>query len=83
LAYPFRVAGEFIANLIGVGHRQQWRVHDCFARIAADPFAEPDLQLQRNDDVVLVRVFDDTLVYYVEHAVRTVTVVDFEIVQAP
>lgn len=64
--------------------REQWRLFDLFTLVANQPQIEPDLRLKKGNDLVLVRVFDSTLVHYwIDHAVARVLIVDFEIVQEP
>ena len=82
--YGLTVEREALARLLAEPPATQWRLFDVFSSVADRPFISPDLSLRRdNTTVVDVRVFGDTLVHYhVDHAVKTVIILDYELVTA-
>ena len=73
-----------LVRLLAEMPSSQWRLFDLFSALASHPFAASDLSLRRSDGAVVdVRVFGDTLVHYhVDHAAKTVIILDYEVVTA-
>ena len=84
MSYSFSVERAALARLLAEPASRQWRLFDLFSIVAGNPFSASDLTLRRDDGSTIdVRVFGDTLVHYhVDHAVKTVIIIDYEEVAA-
>ncbi|MBC7369449.1 MAG: hypothetical protein H7343_21995 [Undibacterium sp.] len=82
--YGLSVERTALTRLLEELPSAQWRLFDLFSTVADRPFSAPDLSLRRSGGAVIdVRVFGDTLIHYhVDHAVKTVIILDYELVTA-
>ncbi|MEY2879689.1 MAG: hypothetical protein RLZZ15_2069 [Verrucomicrobiota bacterium] len=83
--YAFAVEQAVLDVFAAASARQQRLVLDCFSRLAAHPFREPDWV--DHDDAsrtISVVLHDEWLIsYWTDHAIRRVMIVELERVEGP